>query len=346
MRLPRIFTRTVSRHSAEFWAGYTEGVTTAMEQAATGENTDTRAVSAVEFGAGLWSRGFAVAQTEIPAVTPQVLATIGRQLALRGESVWMLDTSDGLTLIPVSDHDVEGGPNPRSWQYRLTLGGPSGYETRNESAEGVLHFRINARPEEPWRGCSPLDGCGLSATLLANLEKRLGQEANARAATVLPFPEGMSDENYDALKQDLKTAKGEIHLVETQAGGGGLGRQAAPRDDWTPRRIGATLPQPNVVARDETSRGVVAALGIPPALWIVGDGAALRESYRQFLHTTLTPTGLIVADEMTQKLETSVHLDFARLAAADIASRARAMASLVKSGMEVDEAMVLAGLSE
>ena len=88
----------------------------------------------------------------------------------------------------------------------------------------------------------------------------------------------------------------------------------------------------------------MSALGIPALLWSGRDGAAMRESSRELLHTTLSPVGLILAEELSEKLEHPVTLDFYRLAATDVASRARALGSLVKAGVSLDDAKAAAGL--
>ena len=179
--------------------------------------------------------------------------------------------------------------------------------------------------------------------MLGQIERRLGEESNIAVSLLTPVPE-MSDANFDSLESDLNTAKGDIQLVETTSAGMGLGRGAAPQQDWQPKRFGPTIPPGNAELRRDAAQGIVACLAIPPALWVIGDGAALRESYRQFLHTTLAPIGIMVAAELTAKLNQPVALDFGRLAAADVASRARAAASLAAAGVDLDTALEMAGL--
>ena len=57
-------------------------------------------------------------------------------------SVFYLDTSDGLTLLPAQTHSIAGGPMPSGWVYDVTLAGPGEVKTvRPVRADGVLHFR-------------------------------------------------------------------------------------------------------------------------------------------------------------------------------------------------------------
>ena len=87
--------------------------------------------AALEACAGTVGRGFAASEVSGPdsiiqALRPGVLELIGRSLIRHGEVVFLIDTqADRLRLIPAEAHDVEGGPYPDEWEYRLTLGGPS-----------------------------------------------------------------------------------------------------------------------------------------------------------------------------------------------------------------------------
>ena len=332
---------------AEFRAGYTAGWSEAVERAAKvdKDGADPKATGAAEFCVGLVSRSFASAEVKGMDLSPGMLARIGRSLMLRGNFVAAIETANGVELLPAATYDITGGVAPSSWNYALSLASPSGMEERTLAYAGIVHCRINETDNQPWLGCSPLANAGLSADLLGNLERRMGQESNARAGYLLPVPDGMPDETIDALKADLAALKGGVALVETTSGGAGQGRQSAPfAGDWTPKRFGVNFPAGNVEARRDVGTGIVAAMGVPPLLWAGGDGGALRESYRHALHTLITPLGLIVAAELSAKLEREISLDFGRLAAADIASKARAYHSFVQAGMDPAEALLRSGL--
>ena len=69
------------------------------------------ALGAVEAAAGLWSRAFASATVEpsttaTRALTPSVLAAIGRGLAVRGEAVFQLDVNGTVELTQASSWKV------------------------------------------------------------------------------------------------------------------------------------------------------------------------------------------------------------------------------------------------
>ena len=121
------------------------------------------ATAALEACAGTVGRGFAASEVAGPesltrALTPGALELIGRSLIRRGEVVFLIDTQAGkLRLIPAETHDVEGGPFPEEWEYRLTLGGPSKTVTHEfVPAASVLHFRYAVDASTPWRGNGPI----------------------------------------------------------------------------------------------------------------------------------------------------------------------------------------------
>ena len=74
---------------------------------------------------------------------------------------------------------------------------------------------------------------------------------------------------------------------------------------------------------------------------------ALREAWRQFLHTGVAPVALSVSQELADKLEVpDLKLSHDRMIANDLSGRARAFQSMVGGGMEVAKAAALAGLME
>ena len=64
------------------------------------------------------------------------------------------------------------------------------------------------------------------------------------------------------------------------------------------------------------------------------------------LHSTVMPLAKIVAQELSDKFETSISLSFDGLFAADLSGRARAFQSLVGGGLDVSKAAALSGLMQ
>ena len=132
---------------------YTDAFVEAALASASGE-TVSGLVASLEIITGWWGRGFQSAEILPSGVVADLLrphlAVIGRSLVTRGELIFAIDTDgDSITLLPASNHDVEGGPNPESWQYRLTLAGPTETITRTLTADRVLHLPVRRQHGTP-----------------------------------------------------------------------------------------------------------------------------------------------------------------------------------------------------
>ena len=334
--------------NTEVRSGYTDAlVTLAAANAAGAASTSQAAEStAVEFAVGKLAMCFATAELTPAILGPEALARLARCLLLSGNAVYAIDVDreGALRLLPAASWDISGGPLPESWRYQLDLSGPSRVESRRLPAEAVVHVRIGADEATPWRGVSPLLAAGISTQLLARLESAFRDESGARSGFLLPIPDGLADDVVDGLKADLAAMKGNVGIVETTSSGAGQGRANAPINDWTPKRFGATFPQHNVELRRDVAANVCSALQIPPVLYAGGDGGQMREGYRQLLVASVQPLARIILEELSAKLERPIEVNFRRLAAADIAARARAFGSLVTAGLEPPEAKVRSGL--
>ena len=102
----------------ESGGGYEDSILTAFETAAT-TTPRAAATAALEAASGLYARCLASATVEGPAglaaaVTPAVLAQIGRSMIRSGEQVFVIDVdADGAArLMVVGHHDVYGGRGP------------------------------------------------------------------------------------------------------------------------------------------------------------------------------------------------------------------------------------------
>ena len=334
---------------------FTDAVVEALIAQAEGSRPgDPRAIAALETAAGLYARAFAGA-TVTPqtmataALTPTVLALMGRDLIRRGESVFeiMVDRGD-VRLAPVGSWDVRGGPSPADWWYRLDLFGPSGNMTHFVAGAAVVHCKYSVDPARPWFGISPLGWAHATGTLAANLEKRLGEEAGAAVGHLMPIPQDGGDDSDDdpltGLKKDIRTAAGKTLLVETTAAGWGEGRASAPQSDWTAKRFGADPPVTLPPLRDGAALAVLDACGVPRALAESADGTAAREAWRRFVMGAVEPVAALIAEELSDKLDTPIGFDFSSLWAHDLAGRAAAFKAMVEAGMEASKAAALSGV--
>ena len=350
MRWP--WSRTEKRQAG---GGFSDALVAAIVARAGGASVgEPGAIAALEIAAGLWARAFASAELSpaIAAVTPSFLASVGRELVRRGESLWALDVRRGqLTITPAGSWDVAGGADPASWFYRLDMQGPSGGETRVYPSAAVLHFRYASDPERPWQGISPLGYARATGRLAANLELRLGEEANARVGYLLPVPsdggDGSADDPLASLKNDLAALQGNTALVETTAAGYGEGRAAAPLADWKAQRLGANPPATLAELRGAAAEDVLSACAVPVALASgTAEGTAQRESWRRF-GITMQSVGRCVAEELSGKLNApGLRLSFEALGSADMAGKARSVGIFVKAGVKLPRALQMVGLTE
>ena len=244
---------------------------------------------------------------------------------------------------PVSHWQLTGDADPNTWRYECTREGPStSTTTQNVSPDRVLHAKYAVEPARPWAGVSPLTRAKQTGELAGNLETRLSEEELMAVGQLLTTPDG---KKKVALQTDLRNLKGKLALVESTSSNWGDGSQGAPRKDMAASRLGPMPPASQIDLRDNVSRTVLAACGVPLSTVEKVDGAASREGFRQFLHATISPVSLTVAAECADKLNTpTLTLSFDRLMASDIMGRARAFGSLVKGGMEVGKAASLSGL--
>ena len=306
------------------------------------------ATGALEACAGLTGRGFASAEVSGPdsivqALRPGVLELIGRSLIREGQVVFLIDTqADRLRLIPAEAHDVEGGPYPDEWEYRLTLGGPSKTLTQEfVPAASVLHFRYAVDAARPWQGNGPIAVAALAGRLSSETAKSLGDEASGPVGRLLGVPIDGEDATVQALKSDISNAKGRTAIVESGDWGAASGdAKVSLRSE----RFGAEPPASLVELMSVASQEIYAACGFNSGLWGGSSSAAVREAWRLALFGVLSPLGRLVEAELKDKLDDDISLSWQELRASDLSGRARAFQSMVGGGMTVAEAVSVAGL--
>ena len=329
---------------------YTDALVDLLTRQATGASTAVpSATAALEACAGFVGRSFALAEVTAPdnlrqALTPSCMRLIGRSLVRQGELVLVIRVVNGaVRLLPAQSVTVTGGVDPESWEYRVTLPGPSRTYTHERlPAEQVVHCTYAVEPRRPWRGLGPLQVAALAGRLSAGTVGALADEAeNAPRGKLISTPVDGEDPSVQALKADLAILAGRGALVQggdwDNAGGGRM-------MSWGVTRLGADPPVGLVKVSEVATREVYASCGLNPALFQSEGETAARESYRQALFSVIAPLGKLVAEELSAKLDDDVTLDWTELRAADIASRARAFQSLVGSGMDVGKAAAITGV--
>ena len=346
------------RETRESGGDFSDAVVRLIEAQAAGTAADASSTAAVEAAAGALSRAFASAEVvgeawARDAISPAVLAQIGRDLIRKGESMHVIRVAgDGMVrLIPCSSWHWEGSHDPTIWTVRATAYGPSTSTTWNLPASAVVFVRWGSNPGQPYVGIGPTSWAHTTARLGAELERSVADEAAGPLAQLLSIPsDGGDDSDEDPLKMlkaDIRAAKGKALLVETTAAGYGEGRQAAPpaARDWKPARLGPAPPEVLAALRKDVFEHVLAAAGTPPSLFTDADGTSQREAVRRWHLNTVLPLARILEAELTEKLSTLVRLKFDSYAL-DMVSRATVVAKLTQAGVAPGIALAAVGMTD
>ena len=337
------------REKRDSGGDFSDAVVRLIEAQAAGTAADASSTAAVEAASGALSRAFASAEVVGPpwvqeAVSPGVLAQVGRDLIRSGDSMHVIRMGgDGMVrLIPASSWHWEGTHDPSTWVVRVTAYGPSTSTTWNLPASGVVFLRWGGTPGQPYVGTGPLSWAHTTARLQSEAERSLADEMGGPLAQLLAVPQdGGDDSDADPLamlKADIKAARGKALLVETSAAGWGEGKTAAPQRDWQAARLGPMPPESMATIRRDAFQAILAACGTPPSLFTDADGTSQRESLRRWHLGTVLPLARLVEHELSVKLETPVELKFDSYAL-DMVSRATVVAKLSQAGVPMTTAL-------
>ena len=273
------------------------------------------------------------------------LSTIARELVDVGQSDWLISvgSTGEVELLPVTTVAVVGGPDPRSWLYSLTLAGPTETVTVQRSGESILSFRLRVQSKSPWRGRPAISSSG-TAQLLCQLESQLRDEAKVTPARVISGG-AAADQAKDI--SEIIGAGGVVGITQAFA--------TASTTDPSGIRAGVVRNEtsaPSVALHEKLSIAILGALGIPADL-VLGSSSesGSRESFRRMASTTIQNILTTISREWQTKLGTALEYSLDNLKSADDVSRARALGSranavqrLVQSGVELPQALAIAGV--
>ena len=328
-------------------ANYTDQVIAQIMANASGAS-DGGALAVIEASARWWGSGLASASVRpdnlsLRAITPSVLDAVGRSLCRSGESLHMIAVRGGrVTLTPISLWEVHGDADPASWTYRATVSGPDVTRLVTLPSASVLHFRYSPHPSRPWQGRSPVALAMDTTKAATRLEKATSEELNFTQQQVLTPRRNQGDYGLaDALAPDTIQK-----IVSAFAEHVSTGCFVVPADVQA-QRLGPEPPDSFPLIRDRLENALYAAHGIPPALIAArGTGTALREGFRQVLHSLLKPLGALVVEELRAKLHHEANISFDSLRAGDITGTSRAFGSLVTAGLTPQSAANIVGLDD
>ena len=301
---------------------YTQTAVDAAIAAATGAPIGPDQTTAAVIGIRAIADGFAMARPTALAdlLGPDFLRDVATRLMLTGNYVALinLDQDGGIELIPASTFEVAGRSFQQdTWAYRLELPAPSSHEPikRVVPRAGVVHIKIGAYASRPWLGISPLAHLGAQA--LGSIEASLRDDSRVPTGGLLPMPDGISQRTVDAAANAVRTGKGGLQLVETTAGGMGLGQSASPAKDWQQVRFGPQHQQNNILFWTSASQSILESLGVPQSIFR-GDGAAQIAAYRFMFYSRILPLGRVASMELSRALGLDLSLDFESCAYRDV----------------------------
>lgn len=318
-------------------SGFTAELIAAREAYISGRRGIAELTATAQSCVSLWEGGFALAEvTGTELLDRRSLALIGRSLALRGESVFLI-RDEGL--IPCSDWDLRTRYSKPS-AYRVSIPEAGGGISQTALAGEVLHIRIGCDPAAPYYGTAPLKRASLTAGMLNAVESALTEvfENAPLGSQVVPMPE-QPETDSAGLGRSFRGQRGRVLLRESvtvSAAGGPV-----PQVDWKPASLSPDLERSMAAETLSASRDAICgAFGVLPALFANNaQGPLVREAQRHLAQWTLQPVCELLAEEATEKLGGVVALDcITPLQAFDQGGTARALATVVQAMAQAKEA--------
>lgn len=335
------FRRTEKQETRSAMSGFTAELIAAREAYISGRRGIAELTAAAQSCVSLWEGGFALADvTGTMLLDRRTLALIGRSLALRGESVFLIRDD---MLVPCSDWDLRtryGKPSA----YRLSISEAGGGVAQTALAGEVLHIRVGCDPAAPYYGTAPLKRASLTAGMLNAVESALAEvfENAPLGSQIVPFPES-PDTDMTAIGRSFRGQRGRVLLRESVAVSAAGG--PTPATDWKPQDVSPDLERAMTQETLAAARdGICSAFGVLPSLFASNaQGPLVREAQRHLAQWTLQPIAALLAEEASEKLGGAVTMDvMTPLQAYDAGGRARALSATVAALKEAKEA----GLSD
>jgi hypothetical protein len=320
-------------------SGFTAEIIQAREAYISGRRGIAELTATAQSCVSLWEQGFTLADVNGTDVLSRAsLALLGRSLALRGESVFVID---GDRLTPCSDWDLKTR-NGRPTAYRVSIPEAGGGTSTTALAGEVLHVRIGCDPAAPYYGTAPLKRSSLTAGMLNAVESALAEvfELAPIGSQVVPMPE-QPETDSAALGRSFRGQRGRVLLresVQVSAAGG-----PAPAADWRPADLTPDLEKSMAKETLDASRDAICgAFGVLPGLFYSATtGPMVRESQRHLAQWTLQAIAALVAEEATEKLGGKVTIDvMGPTQAFDAGGSARAFSTLIQGLAMAKEAGV------
>ena len=104
------------------------------------------------------------------------------------------------------------------------------------------------------------------------------------------------------------------------------------------------LSEPNLKMRDSTSLAILRSYGLSPKV-LDGDGNAMREARRALFLDVILPLGAVVSQELGEKLDTNISLDFNRSQYRDYQRLSRSLKTFIDAGLTLGQSSSLLGIN-
>jgi hypothetical protein len=311
-------------------SGFTAEIIAARESYISGRRGIAELTATAQSSISLWENGFSLADVDGTDLLDRcTMALIGRSLAVRGETVWLI-TDAGL--VPCSDWDLRTKYG-RPVAYRVSIPEAGGGTTQTALAGEVLHIRIGADVAAPWFGTAPLKRASLTSAMLNAVESALTEvfELAPLGSQVVPMPEAAEVDNTN-LARSFRGQRGRVLLRESvtvSAAGGPV-----PAQDWKPSSLSPDLERSMTAETLSASRdAILGAFGVLPGLFSAATtGPMVRESQRHLAQWTLQPIAALLAEEASEKLGGTIKIDTLRpVHGYDAGGRARALLTVTQA---------------
>ena len=186
------------------------------------------------------------------------------------------------------------------------MNGPSTARAITLPGASVLHIRYAPPPSRPWAGRSPVQMAVDTARAAGRLETATSEELNFTQQQVLSPRRNPGDYGLT----DSMSPENIQKIVDAFSAHVSTGCFVVPADIQA-QRLGPEPPDSFALLRDRFENSILAMCGIPPALVSPrGGGTAMREAFRQVLHSLLKPLGRILEDELRAKLDPDARPEF------------------------------------
>jgi portal protein len=333
------FRRTEKRSAA---TGFTAEIIAARESYISGRRRIAELTATAQSCVSLWEAALAMADVDgTDLLTRRNMALAGRSVALRGEALFLIRERG---LIPCADWDLSTRDG-RPVAYRVSISEAGGGRNETALAGEVLHLRIGCDPAAPYLGSAPLRRASLTAGLLNAVESALAEvfDNAPLGSQIVPMPEQPEQDNV-ALGRSFRGQRGRVLLRESVAVSAAGG--PVPASDWRPADVTPDISKAMTKETLDAARAAICAVfGVLPCLFERDQqGPAIREAQRHLAMWQLQPIAVLLAEEATDKLGSTVEIDTVRpLQAFDAGGRARAVATMVEAMARAKESGLAPG---